>query len=106
MEDRDLLERVTVEPEVMVGKPVIRGTRLTVEHVLNLMAQGMSSQEILDEYEGLAHEDVQACLLFASKSLENNAWPQYPLYGGDPTIAERTEEELAGGPGIPSFGES
>lgn len=105
MEDRDLLERVTVEPEVMVGKPVIRGTRLTVEHVLNLLAHGMSPEEVLDEYRGLAPEDIQACLLFASKSLESNAWPQYPLYGGDPTIAERAEEELAGGGGSPSFGE-
>lgn len=80
MEDRELLERVTVSPEVMVGKPVIRGTRLTVEHVLNLLAHGMSPEEILDEYEGLAREDVQACLLFASKSLESNAF--MPLVAG------------------------
>lgn len=80
MEDRELLERVTVSPEVMVGKPVIRGTRLTVEHVLNLLAHSMSPEEILDEYEGLAKEDVQACLLFASKSLESNAF--MPLAAG------------------------
>lgn len=80
MEDRELLERVVVSPEVMVGKPVIRGTRLTVERVLNLLAHGMSAEEILDEYEGLAQEDVQACLLFASKSLESNAF--MPLAAG------------------------
>lgn len=80
MEDRELLERVTVSSEVMVGKPVIRGTRLTVEHMLNLLAHGMSPEEILDEYEGLAYEDVQACLLFASKSLESNAF--MPLAAG------------------------
>lgn len=80
MEDRDLLERVTVDSEVMVGKPVIRGTRLTVEYVLNLLAHGMSLEEILDEYEGLAPEDIRACLLFASKSLESNAF--MPLAAG------------------------
>jgi uncharacterized protein (DUF433 family) len=74
MEDSELLLRVTVDPEVMAGKPVIRGTRLTVEYVLNLLAHGMTPEEILDEYEGLAPEDIQACFLFASKSLESNAF--------------------------------
>ena len=54
---------------VMVGKPVIKGTRLTVEYILRLLAQGASFTEILDEYEGLTQEDIQACLLFATKSL-------------------------------------
>ena len=49
----------------MVGKPVIKGTRLTVEFVLNLLAHGATTAEILDEYRGLAPEDIQACLLFA-----------------------------------------
>lgn len=80
MEDRKLLERITVDPEVMVGKPVIRGTRLTVEYVLNLLAHGMSLEEILGEYEGLAPEDIRACLLFASKSLESSAF--MPLAAG------------------------
>ncbi len=53
----------------MVGKPVIRGTRLTVAHILNLLAHGTSETDILAEYEGLAREDVQACLLFSAKSL-------------------------------------
>lgn len=58
----------------MAGKPVVRGTRLSVERVLNLLAHGMILAEILDEYDGLELEDIQACLLFASKSLQSNAF--------------------------------
>jgi uncharacterized protein (DUF433 family) len=71
MTDERLLERITVDKKVMVGKPVIRGTRLTVEYIVNLLAHGAEVEEILGEYEGLAAEDVQACLLFAAKSLES-----------------------------------
>jgi uncharacterized protein (DUF433 family) len=71
MNSRQLLERITLRPDVMVGKPVIRGTRLTVEYILNLLAHGAVLQEILDEYHELTSEDVQACLLFAARSLEN-----------------------------------
>jgi uncharacterized protein (DUF433 family) len=67
MQDQKLLERITFDPKVMVGKPVIRETRLTVEYILNLLAHGAMVSEILDEYRGLAHEDIQACLLFAAK---------------------------------------
>ena len=74
MTDKKLLERITINPKVMTGKPVIRGTRLTVEFILNLMAHGASMQEIIAEYEGLTAEDIQACILFASKSLENTVF--------------------------------
>jgi uncharacterized protein (DUF433 family) len=73
-QDTKLLERIALDPKIMTGKPVIRGTRLTVEYILNLMAHGASDTEILDEYKGLTREDIQACLLFASKSLENTAF--------------------------------
>jgi len=82
MKDEQLLERITVNPKVMVGKPVIRGTRLTVEYILNLLAHGAAMQEILQEYQGLTYEDIQACILFASKALESTVfmplahWPQ------------------------------
>ena len=69
MKDQILLERITLNPKVMVGKPVIRGTRLTVEFILNLLAHGATTAEILDEYNGLTPEDIQACLLFAGESL-------------------------------------
>ena len=69
MDEQTLLDRITSDPRVMVGKPVIKGTRLTVEYILNLLAHDSSAQEILDEYAGLTREDIQACLLFASRSL-------------------------------------
>lgn len=69
MKDQELLERITLNPEVMAGKPVIKGTRLTVEYILNLLAHGAETDEVLEEYEGLTAEDIQACLLFATKSL-------------------------------------
>jgi uncharacterized protein (DUF433 family) len=74
MNDQELLARVTLNPEVMGGKPVIQGTRLTVEYILNLLAHGATTGEVLAEYDGLAPEDIQACLLFASKALESSAF--------------------------------
>ncbi len=58
----------------MVGKPVNKGTRLTVESILNLLAHGATAAEILKEYTGVAPEDIQACLLFATRLLENTAF--------------------------------
>jgi uncharacterized protein (DUF433 family) len=71
MKGNQLLDRITINPRVMVGKPVIRGTRLTVEYILSLLAHGATEAEILAEYDGLAHADIQACLLFAAQSLES-----------------------------------
>lgn len=72
MTDEELLERITVDPGVMVGKPVIRGTRLTVQFVLGLLAHGASVSEILEEYQGLAEADIQASILFAAKCLDTS----------------------------------
>ena len=66
-----LLDRIVINPRVMVGKPIVRGTRLTVEYILNLMAHGATESEILAEYDGLTRADLQACLLFASQSLQS-----------------------------------
>jgi uncharacterized protein (DUF433 family) len=74
MKDQKLLERITVDPKVMVGKPVIKGTRLTVEYILNLLAHGATMAEILSEYNGLTQEDIQACILFATRSLESTTF--------------------------------
>jgi len=71
MRDEQLLSRIAVDPGVMVGKAVIKGTRLTVEYILGLLAHGASVAEILGEYEGLKPEDIQACFLFASRSLQD-----------------------------------
>lgn len=66
-----LLDRIVIDPRVMIGKPVIRGTRLTVEYILNLLAHGATEADILAEYQGLARADIQACLLFAAQSLQS-----------------------------------
>ena len=79
MTDKQLLDRLTIDPNIMVGKPIIKGTRLTVEYILNLLAHGTTVTEVLEEYEGLTQEDIQACLLFATKSLEDTAF--MPLAG-------------------------
>ena len=71
MENEKLLERIILNPKIMAGKPVIKGTRLTVDFIFNLLAHGASQEDILDEYNGLTSEDIQACYLFATKSLEN-----------------------------------
>jgi uncharacterized protein (DUF433 family) len=68
MSDQLLLERIVLNPKVMLGKPVIKGTRLTVEYILNLLAHGATGVEIITEYEGLTAEDIQACILFATMS--------------------------------------
>lgn len=74
MKDKELLERIALNPKVVVGKPVIKGTRLTVEYILNLLAHGATTAEIITKYKGLTQEDIQACILFATKSLENTTF--------------------------------
>jgi uncharacterized protein (DUF433 family) len=70
-------ERIVVDPAVLVGKPVIRGTRLAVEFVIELLARGWSEAEILRNYPGLVREDIQACLAYASERLHSER--VYPL---------------------------
>lgn len=70
MTDIQLLDRIAVNPKVMAGKPTIKGTRLTVQFILGLLARGATFSEIIQEYPGLKDEDIQACLLFARNSLE------------------------------------
>ena len=74
MQDQQLLERITLNPKIMMSKPVIQGTRLTVEYILNLLAHGTTSAEILAEYDGLTLEDIQACLLFAARALADTSF--------------------------------
>jgi uncharacterized protein (DUF433 family) len=61
-----LSERIVVDPAILAGKPVIRGTRLAVEFILELLAAGQSEKEILDNYPGLTRDDILACLAYAS----------------------------------------
>ena len=74
MTEQELLERIVLNPKVMMGKPVIKGTRLTVEYILNLLAHYATTTEILEEYKGLVQEDIQACLLFATNSLASTSF--------------------------------
>lgn len=69
MKEKELLSRIVVDPNIMVGKPVIKGTRLTVHLILGLLAQGMTTQELMQEYKNITEEDVFACLLFARNAL-------------------------------------
>jgi len=74
MDDQQLLARITLDPQVLAGKPVIKGTRLSVEFILNMLAHGTTPDELLDEYSGLDRDDIHACLLFAARSLESTAF--------------------------------
>lgn len=68
--NENLLDRISINPDVMVGKPVIKGTRLTVQHILGQLAQGLSVRELLEEYSGLTQEDIFACFAFAQEALK------------------------------------
>lgn len=69
--DEQLLERVTLDLEVMAGKPVIRGTRVPVELIVRMLAQGVPEESILAEYPGLQTEDVRAALAYAAQTLSS-----------------------------------
>ncbi|MEM8834719.1 MAG: DUF433 domain-containing protein [Planctomycetota bacterium] len=77
----DLLERITVDPAIFGGKPIVRGRRLAVEHVLGMLASGDSIETLLAEYPWLEREDVLACLAYAQRVVGH----------------ERVEPSLAGG---------
>jgi uncharacterized protein (DUF433 family) len=67
MDETRLLERITVNPRIFGGKPIIRGRRLAVEHVLGMLAAGDTEETILEGYAWLEREDVRACLLYAQR---------------------------------------
>ena len=67
METQRLLDRITVNPDVMVGKPTIRGLRITVEQILKALAAGITTQELLEDYPELEPEDIRAVLLYAAE---------------------------------------
>lgn len=67
----NLTERITVDPEQCGGRPCIRGMRIRVTDVLDLLANGLTVQEVLAEFPDLEPEDIQACLRFASRRLDH-----------------------------------
>lgn len=64
------MEFIEINPKIMLGKPVIKGTRITVEHIISMLAQGISIEEILQEYQGLTKQEILACLQYAENILE------------------------------------
>ncbi|WP_439474793.1 DUF433 domain-containing protein [Algoriphagus formosus] len=66
-----LLERITLNPEVVHGKPAIRGTRILVSSILEYLAGGDSIEDILEEFKELTKEDILACLAYASKAINH-----------------------------------
>ena len=66
----DWKDRIVVNPDVLVGKPVIKGTRLAVEFVIDLLAQGWTEMDILENYPGVTREDIASCLSYAGEVLK------------------------------------
>jgi uncharacterized protein (DUF433 family) len=73
----DWKSRIEVNPEILVGKPVIKGTRLAVEFIVDLLAQGWTETDILDSYPIVSSEDIRACLAYASWILHEQKF--YPI---------------------------
>lgn len=64
-------ERIVIDPKILVGKPVIKGTRISVEFVVDLLGRGWTTEQILREYDHLTPEDIRACLAYASEVLKS-----------------------------------
>ena len=63
------MERIEINPKIMMGKPVIKGTRVTIELILKKLSEGMAEKDLLDAYPNLKHEDILAALAYAAKAL-------------------------------------
>jgi len=77
----DWKEHIVIDPGILVGKPVIKGTRLAVEFIIDLLAQGWTEKDILRNYPGITREDIQACLAYASETLKVEKVYAFPLSG-------------------------
>ena len=66
----ELMDRITIDPEILVGKPVIKGTRIPVYLIIEFLANGLTEEEVLSEYPELKKADIKAALLYASKCLD------------------------------------
>jgi uncharacterized protein (DUF433 family) len=73
--DTTLLNRITTNPSILTGKPVIRGMRISVEQILKMLSRGISHRDILNEYPLLEEDDIRACLLFAASKISNYEIP-------------------------------
>ena len=66
------MDRITANPKILGGKPIIRGSRISVEFILDLLASGVDEQEILEDYPHITKEDIQACLKYAANAFKND----------------------------------
>jgi len=69
-----MVERITANPNILGGKPIIRGTRISVEFILDLLASQVSEEGILEDYPHLTKEDIHACLRYAARSCKNEIY--------------------------------
>jgi uncharacterized protein (DUF433 family) len=67
----DWRQRIVVDSKVLVGKPIVKGTRISVELVIDLLGRGYTNEQILQQYDHLTSEDIQACLAYASEMLRS-----------------------------------
>lgn len=79
IDEAELLKRITVSPNIFSGKPIVRGRRLAVEHVLGMLAAGDTMETILAAYPWLEREDIQACLIFARRLAANERIEPLPI---------------------------
>lgn len=70
----NILDRIVFDQKVLVGKPLIKGTRLSVQFIIGLLGNGMSMEDILSEYNYITQDDINACLLYAAKTLDTNTF--------------------------------
>ncbi len=75
----ELLQRIVVDPRIMLGKPIIRGTRIPVELIVRLLGEGRTTKELLEDYPQLTEEDIRAALIYAARVLNNeDVFPATP----------------------------
>ena len=79
MDEQALLKRITVNPQIFGGKPIVRGRRLAVEHVLGMLAAGDTREAILKAYPWLEAEDIQACLVYARRLVAHERVEPWPI---------------------------
>lgn len=71
--EHELLRRITADPRIFGGKPIVRGMRISVELIVSLLAQGETPEAILEDYPGLTRDDIQACLAYAHAVIANDS---------------------------------
>ncbi len=77
--EQELIRRITSDPAIFAGKPILRGRRLAVEHVLSMLAAGDSAQDILEAYPFLESDDIRACMLYAYKLVAHERIDPFPV---------------------------